>query len=422
MGVGLIERRKEYDAKKERLAMIFKQAGPDKNFDAVTLLEGDADTKMAQITRLNDEVKALDAECKRAAIAEALERENEARFKVPMPEENPEGGKKQRDTRDPFTGDIKNFGHFVQMAVYEPNKLKAMGIDSGEAGGFAVPDQFAARILAVPPMASIVRPRANVLPPGEYPDAKLEIPALRQGVSGLYGGVTFSAANEGTAGTANDPKLDLVILEPQRISGYVIVGNSLLRNATAMSAFIETLFRNAKAGYEDYQFIRGAGGALPLGMLNAGAKVQVVRNTASDVKFADIGNMLAKMYGDNPIWIANKSILPKMIGMADTVGNSIYITGDITKGIPAMLAGFPIYYTFRNPALGTEGDLMLVDASYYLIKDGSGPFIQASEHVAFTSDQTYIKMTWFVDGQPWVKDPVLMEDASSTVSPIVVLK
>jgi len=420
--MGLIEKRKEFEAKRERLAMIFKQAGPDREMSKVTLLEGDDNTKIAQITRMSKDLEELDAEVKRAGVIEAEERKNEARFKVEIPEENPEGGKKQRDVRDPYTGDIKNFGHFVQMAVYEPAKLKAMGIDSGEAGGFAVPDQFAARILAVPPMASIVRPRATVLPPGEYPDAKLEIPALRQGASGLYGGVTFSAVNEGTAGTANDPKLDLVTLEPQRLSGYVIVGNSLLRNATAMSAFIETLFRNAKAGYEDYQFIQGTGGALPLGFLNSAAKVQVVRNTATDVKFADIANMLAKMYGDNPIWIANKSILPKLIGMADTVGNSIYIVGDITKGISAQLAGYPIFYTFRNPALGTEGDLMLVDPSYYLIKDGSGPFIQASEHVAFTSDQTYIKMTWFMDGQPWVKSQLLMEDASTYTSPIVVLK
>jgi HK97 family phage major capsid protein len=416
----LIEKRKEWEAKRERLAMIFKQAGPDREMDKVTLLDGDADTKVQQISRMSKELEDLDTEVKRAALVEAEERKNEARFKVEMPEEKDK--KETRDVRDPYTGDIKNFGHFVQMVIKEPSKLKAMGIDSGEAGGFAVPDQFATRILTVPPMDAIVRPRATVLPPGEYPDAKMEIPALRQGASGLYGGVSFSAVNEGAAGTSNDPKLDLVSLEPQRISGYVTVGNSLLRNATAMSAFIETLFRNAKAGYEDYQFIQGAGGALPLGMLNSPAKVQVARTTALSVVFADIANMMAKQYGSNPIWIASKSTLPKIIGMADAVGNSIYIVGDITKGISAQLAGFPIFFTFRNPALGSEGDLMLVDPSYYLIKDGSGPFIQASEHVQFTNDQTIIKMSWWMDAQPWVKTALLMEDSTTTTSPIVVLK
>jgi HK97 family phage major capsid protein len=417
--MGLIEKRKEFEARRERLAMIFKQAGPDREMEKVTLLEGDVPTKVAQITRMSKELEELDAEVKRAAALDDLDKKNEQRFKVEMPGE-PEG--KKRDARDPYTGDIKTFGHFVQMAVHEPHKLKAMGLDSGEAGGFAVPDQFRTSILSVPPMATIVRPRAQVLPPGEYPDAKFEIPALRQGASGLYGGVTFSAANEGTAGTSNDPKLDNVILEPQRLSGYITIGNSLLRNATAMSAFIENLFRNAKAGYEDNAFIQGTGGVLPLGFLYSPGKVNVVRTTASTIVLTDILNMLAKMYGDTPFWIASKSALPKLAAMADTVGNSIYIVADITKSLPATLAGYPIFFSFRQPALGSEGDLMLVDASYYIIKDGSGPFVQASEHVNFTADQTIIKMTWNVDGQPWVKTPILAEDSSSTVSPYIVLK
>ena len=418
--MSLIEKRKEFEARRERLAMIFKQAGPDREMDKVTILEGDAQTKVAQITRMSKELEELDAEVKRAAQIEDMEKKNEARFKVEMPEAGPE--RKTRDVRDPYTGDIKNFGHFIQMLVSEPGKLKAMGIDSGEAGGFAVPDQFATRILAVPPMASIVRPRAQVLPPGEYPDAKMEIPALRQGASGLYGGVTFSAANEGTAGTSDDPKLDNISLEPQRLSGYITIGNSLLRNATAMSAFIENLFRDAKAGYEDDKFIQGTGGPLPLGFLYAPAKVNVVRTTASTIVFTDIANMAAKMYGENPIWIASRSALPKLIAMADTVGNSIYIVADVTKALPATLLGYPIHFTFRQPALGSEGDLMLVDPRYYIIKDGSGPFVQASEHVNFTADQTIIKMTWYMDAQPWVKTALLMEDAATTVSPYVVLR
>jgi HK97 family phage major capsid protein len=420
--MGLIEKRKEYDAKKERLSMIFKQAGPDRDLSKVTLLEGDDNVKTAQLERMSKDLVELDIEVKRAAKLEAIDRENEKRFQVEMPGENPGEVGKKRDERDPYTGDIKNFGHFIQMVISEPGKLKAMGINTGEAGGFAVPDQFRNSILNVPPLMSIVRPRAQVLPPGDFPDAKLEIPTLRQGASGLYGGVTFSAVNEGTAGTNNDPKLDLVTLEPQRISGYVTVGNSLLRNATSMSAFIETLFRNAKAGFEDNAFIQGAGGVLPLGFLNSPAAVSVVRTTAGTIVFTDIANMLCKMYGENPIWIASKSGLAKLISMADTVGNSIWITGDIAKGLPSTLAGNPLYFTFRQPALGTKGDLMLVDPSYYLIKDGSGPVVQASEHVNFTADQTIIKMTFNVDGQPWVKTPLLMEDAVTTTSPIVVLQ
>ena len=261
-----------------------------------------------------------------------------------------------------------------------------------------------------------------VLPAGNFPDGKLELPALRQGGSGIYGGVTFNPVNEGTQGAANDPNLDLIVLEPQRTSGYVLVGNSLLRNAPAMSAFIENLFRAAKLGLEDMKFIQGSGMNEPLGLLNAPCKMNVVRNTAATIKFADILQMVSLQIGTKGYWLANQKTIPAIVGLADLNNNAIFVQGDATKGISPTLLGFPIYFTFRQPTLGSEGDLMFVDTSYYLIKDGSGPYIQASDQVKFLEDQTAIKMTWFYDAQPWVKAPLLMDNGIDYASPVVVLK
>ena len=74
------------------------------------------------------------------------------------------------------------------------------------------------------------------------------------------------------------------------------------------------------------------------------------------------------------------------------------------------------------PALGSEGDLCLCDFSYYLIKDGSGPYVAASEHVYFKNNKTVIKAFWNVDGQAWMKEPLTLEDGSTQVSPFVFLK
>ena len=73
-------------------------------------------------------------------------------------------------------------------------------------------------------------------------------------------------------------------------------------------------------------------------------------------------------------------------------------------------------------SLGTVGDLILVDMDYYLIKDGSGPFVATSEHVHFLTNRTVIKIFWNVDGQPWLSAPIPLEgSAVNTVSPFVVL-
>ena len=73
-----------------------------------------------------------------------------------------------------------------------------------------------------------------------------------------------------------------------------------------------------------------------------------------------------------------------------------------------------------SPALGSVGDVALIDAEHYLIKDGSGPFVAASEHVLFTQNKTVIKAFWNVGGKPWLTAPHYDEGGYQT-SPFVVL-
>ena len=416
----LVSKRNEFALKQKALEAIFKDAGETHDLMKATQLKGaDLSARALEVKAMNDELDALDTEIKGLVELEGTAARNAERIKtVAM---FPQGAPKQN--ADGSDKRFKNFGDFVQKAIYNGGaELKAMGIDVGESGGFAVPDEVSQSILMVDPQDAILRSRSMVLPSGQFPDGKLEIPALRQGGSGILAGVTFSPVNEGTQGAANDPKLDLVILEPQRTSGYVLVGNSLLRNAPAMSAFIEKLFRTAKMALEDLKFMMGSGMNEPLGLLNAPCKMNVIRNTAATIKFADILQMVSLQVGGKGFWVANQKTIPAIVGLADLNNNAIFVQGDATKGISPTLLGYPIYFTFRQPTLGSEGDLMFVDANYYLIKDGSGPYIQASDQVKFLEDQTAIKMTWFYDGQPWVKNPILMDNGVDYASPMIVLK
>lgn len=320
------------------------------------------------------------------------------------------------------TRGFKNFGEFVRAALQDPGRLRSMGIDDGASGGFAIPEGFVNTILKIDPEQVIVRPRARVLPAGEYPDQKIGIPALKQGSDGVYGGVTFKAVGEGERGKSNDPKLRKVELEPQKMSGYVFVGNDLLRNATAMSAFIEGLFRDAKAGYEDQLFIAGSGVAQPLGFLNAPGSSVVERATTDEISFADIVAMRSKILDPNGAFFQiNQSAMSQIIKLEDTNGNSIFLAGDAARGIPPQLLDMPIRWTTRGVTLGTKGDIALVNPRYYIIKDGSGPFLGSSEHVRYLEDETAIKLVWHVDGQPWVNEE-LTTQSGLKVSPFVILE
>lgn len=297
-------------------------------------------------------------------------------------------------------------------------------MDEGAAGGFAVPTQFRPEMLMIRPEGAIVRPRATVIPAGDPPDAMLTIPAFDQGAKGVFGGVEVYWIGEGAEKPETGAALREVSLQPQEVAAHTVVTDKLLRNWEAASTFISTLLQNAVVAAEDVAFLRGNGVAKPIGVLNGPGALAVNRNVANDIQYVDIVNMLAKLLPESvsrAVWVANQGTLPKISTLRDGAGNYIFIQGDATRRIPATLAGIPIMFTGKTPTLGSKGDLMLVDFTYYLIKDGSGPFVAASEHVLFRQNKTVIKIYWNVDGKGWVNEALTLEDGITKVSPYVVL-
>jgi len=297
-------------------------------------------------------------------------------------------------------------------------------MDEGASGGFAVPTQFRPEMLMIRPEGAIVRPRATVIPAGDPPDAMLTIPAFDQGAKGVFGGVEVYWVGEGEEKPETGAGLKEVSLQPHEAAAHTVVTDKLLRNWEAASTFISTLLQNAVVASEDVGFLRGNGVAKPVGVLNGTGALAVNRTAANDIQYVDIVNMLAKLLPESvsrAVWIANQGVLPKITALQDGAGNYIFIQGDATRGIPATLAGIPIKFTGKTPTLGSQGDLMLVDFTYYLIKDGSGPFVAASEHVYFKQNKTVVKIYWNVDGKGWVNEPLTLEDGTTQVSPYVVL-
>jgi HK97 family phage major capsid protein len=267
-----------------------------------------------------------------------------------------------------------------------------------------------------PPEDAIFRPRALIVSGRDAPDGKVSLPALRWGAGGVYGNITFvQAAYEGTPGQSDDPKYDGIMMEPQRTSAFFTIGNSLLRNVPAMNTIIERIFRNAKSAWEENLFLQGPGLTGPLGALNAPCAIRVPRQTANAIHYADVVAMFIESYG-SPVWVANMSALPQIVTLSDDTGKSIFNA----EGPVQTLLSRPIFWTRRLPKLGNPGDLLLVDPAFYCIADGS-LFITASQAPFFTLDLTLVKLTFYIDGQPWLRAPLTLEDGTSA-SPFVALQ
>lgn len=315
--------------------------------------------------------------------------------------------------------------NFVQNAGADGENFDAeLRMDNDTSGGFMVPPQLRTTIMSVQPQAALVRPRANVIEAGTPPDALVIIPALDQSgqnPSNMFGGVEVKWIGEGDEKPETDADLKGIQLTPHEVAGLVTVTDKLLRNWQAAGSFIESLLRGAVLSAEDYAFVRGSGANQPLGALNAGATRFINRATANKVTYADLLAMVSRllMRDGAPIWSMPQSALVDIATMTDPEGHYIWKPNAV-DGFAGTLMGYPLRWNNRMPALGQKGDVLLADWSQYLIKDGSGPFVAASEHVKFTSNKTVIKIFWNVDGAPWLTAPI-KEENGYEVSPFVAL-
>lgn len=431
-------------ARKEKMAamraLIDAAAGEDRDLN-------EAEAK--QYDDLKAEVSDLDARIARLQDHEALEAsDNEVRPAAARGQgtEPAAGGQGAGDRRnlnapgEPAANEFESFGEFIHAvrfnqddqrlgALYSENAganapSAEMRMDTGESGGFMVPTQFRSEIMRVEAGASIVRPRATVIPAGSPPDAAISIPALDQDgttPNNVFGGVEVNWIAEGGEKPETDAKLREIKLEPHEVAGFVTITDKLLRNWQSAGPFVGNLFQAAIRQAEDLAFIRGTGVGQPLGYMNSSALVTINRTTAGQVKYADLVAMLARMLmrGGSPVWVASQSVLPQILNMKDDEGRLIYQT-NIREGVGQTLLGYPLIWNNRAAGLGADGDISIADFGHYLIKDGSGPFVAASEHVKFTQNKTVIKVFWNVDGQPWLKQP-FKEENGYQVSPFVAL-
>lgn len=329
--------------------------------------------------------------------------------------------------------EFKTLGEFIYAVRFNQNdrrlqdryegRQQSMGV--GVEGGFAVPNQFREGLLQVTPQQAIFRPRATVIPAGSPPDSSVTMAALNQTqAQNMYGGVTVTWISEGATKPETDLELLEVCLTPHEVAAHVIVTDKLLRNWEAANSVITNQLRLAMIAAEETAFLSGNGAGRPLGIINSPARINYARAGANAIAYADVVGMYALLRMTmNPIWITSQTCIPQLCTMVDNAvgSNSIWVQSAV-PGLPPTLMGIPVLFHERSPALGNIGDLILADLSYYLIKDGSGPFIEASQHVHFTTNRTVIRCSWNVDGQPWLSLPIQLEGAAGNfVSPFVVL-
>jgi HK97 family phage major capsid protein len=307
----------------------------------------------------------------------------------------------------------------------------ALAEASGVAGGYTVPPEFYQQLMGVVAENSFVRPRAFVVPMGS---ANLQVPYLdvttveSAGVSPFFGGVQMYWTAEAQTLTETEPLFKQMELKAWELSGYTVSSNVLLQDsAIGLEKFLMNLFGLAIAWYEEFAFLQGNGVGKPQGMLSAPAALAVNRNLAGHIQFVDLTAMWSKLLSrswNQAIWVGSPSVIPQLLQLSDATNRALFVSIDQGAAKAPMwnLLGRPFRVTEKVPALGTKGDLSLIDPSFYVIGDRMSIEIAASEHVNFLKNQMTWRVVERVDGQPWMDKPITLQDTVTQVSPFVVLQ
>ena len=312
-----------------------------------------------------------------------------------------------------------------------------MEIGEDSQGGFLVPESYRPELQQIALENEIVESNgAMVFPPIATDSLKIPTIVDTSHATSVFGGVVaYWTAEKGTK-EPTKPAFGQIELTPKKLCGLTYTSNELLMDsAIALEPLIKRMFGSSMGYFKDDAFINGTGAGQPMGIQNCGALKTVFRNTVNRVFFEDIREMFACMLPSShpyAIWVINPSVLPDLIGMTSgdaapaAASNPIWLNRNMgaTSPIPGTIFGRPFFISEKMPALGSQGDIGYFDMRYYLIFNRQAITIDASTHVAFTTDETCWRFVLRVDGQCWPQSTITPRNAAApvtTISPFVVL-
>lgn len=300
---------------------------------------------------------------------------------------------------------------------------------SGPYGGFLVPSGVAPGILSVAPQDDVLTP---LFTPVEMttPTVSFNARVDKNHSTSVSGGFVVTRRPETVDGTASRQKYEQVTLTANEEFGLAFASQRLLTDSPAsFVAIIQAGFRDEFVANAMKEYISGTGVGERQGALNAGCKVSVSKETgqaAATIVKANIDNMAARCWRyQRAVWLANQNTraqLKSLVQVVGTGGNSVpyFMTEGAPAGFDGMLDGRPLVFTEFAETLGTEGDLILIVPSEYLVGTYQSEQFAESMHVRFAAAENAYRFYRRNDGQ-WWWSTALTPKKGSTLSPVVTL-
>lgn len=345
---------------------------------------------------------------------------------------------------------FKSFGEFMH-AVYrdavdggrerDPRLIfqKASGLNESvpSEGGFLVQTDHSTAMLDLMHEMGDVLSRVRRLTLSTNANS-IELPRVDEvsrARGSRFGGVRAHWLNEAATLTPSQPKFDVMSLKVNKLGAVGYITEELLADAPlAESIYMQAFAEELTYEVED-AIVNGNGANKPLGFLNSGALISVAKDAsqpAATISARNVINMYDRLplrSRRNAVWlVADAQVETQLLTMTMPNSNvNIYRMPGQNVATPSgeiygFLLGRPVIPVEYMAALGTIGDIALVDLSQYVMIDKGNTAAAQSMHVRFLQEEMAFRITYRLDGQPAWKSPVTTANGASSKSPFIGLE
>ena len=256
----------------------------------------------------------------------------------------------------------------------------AMQEGTASEGGYVVPDDFYAQIVAKRDEASIARMAgARVIPTSlKVVNVPIENTAVTWAIT----------AEEGAVNEA-EPTLNQVAINVYNHTNLVKISNELLADQAAdLDSFLTNHLGKTLAKHENKQFLVGTGTSECQGVY-VGGTAGLTLDFATSVGAGEIPELMYKQkaeYMDGAVWSMQNAMLGYILGLT---GNPFQYMPTPAGGISPMLIGKPVYPSSQNAAM-TSGlkSIIIGNWFYFGIAQHSGLMIQRNPWLYMANSQT----------------------------------
>ena len=298
------------------------------------------------------------------------------------------------------------FFQIIHAGMSDP-RLYASGMNETvpAEGGFSVPEEFASQLLDASLEKEIVRSRAWVTPMTAETKKIAGFDMSDNSGDAPFGGLKLYWMAEAQQLNTEQSKLWLLQLVANKAALFTWASNELIADGMSFEQALMASFSQAAGWGLDVAFLTGSGGGMPLGVLNDPALVVISEEggqTAKTINYTNLTKIFARIAPaclDNSIWVCNSTAIPQLLTLVyPGTTFPVLVQGQGRDGGFTLLTR-PVVFTEKVPALGTVGDILLVDFSQYAIGMRRDVTVDKSGHAGFLTDQTAYRCVVRLAGQ-----------------------